>query len=241
MSGRGIDPFAPSGFPFGEGTSSSATTNVTAPTTAPEVLTSSQKRRMPQRVRYSSHSSDLDEVVEAEDLTPDSLATVLGIPSHYRVQPPSGFYVTNRNEWLGQAIYMATFPKPISVNNIWKSHPRIPGKMYRDRQYTDWINHSIAIVQAGRDRRAAGVEFPLDRDQGVTLTLRVYFADGHGDVSNTIKAAEDLLWNPEVGVLLDDNQVVKVVAERELDENDPRVELVLTLNDKKWKKGQLKK
>ena len=103
-----------------------------------------------------------------------------------------------------------TLPYPPSANRYWRNYRGVTVKSDEARIYQ---NH------AGWLAKTAGYEM-LTCD--VEVTLRVYRPRKAGDLDNRIKVMLDTLRGI---IYVDDEQVIKIVAERFDDKGNPRVEL----------------
>lgn len=106
-----------------------------------------------------------------------------------------------------------TLPLPPSANRYWRSLGRghvtlsAEAKEYRD--------------QAGWAARAEGME-PYSGN--VSIQLDFYFPDKRGDLDNRIKQVLDAMRGHAYE---DDKQIVKIVAVRYLDKDNPRLDFTV--------------
>ena len=105
-----------------------------------------------------------------------------------------------------------TLPFPPSANRYWRN---VKGRTLKSAEARDYA------LQVGWLCRNADIE-PLTGD--ISLELRIYFPNKRGDLSNRIKVVEDAL---NAHAYVDDKQVKRLYAERYIDKNNPRIELLI--------------
>lgn len=103
-----------------------------------------------------------------------------------------------------------TLPLPPSANRYWRN---VKGRTLKSREARDYA------LQVGWLCRGADIT-PITGD--VSIEMMIYFPDKRGDLSNRIKVAEDALNGH---VYADDKQVKRILAERHIDKQNPRIEL----------------
>jgi len=111
-----------------------------------------------------------------------------------------------------------TLPIPPSVNALYRAIGR--GRNILSKEGRAWYAMAVPMIEM----QAQGW-FVLGKCE---LAFTVYYADRRRwDLSNRIKALEDALT--KAGVWKDDDQVVRIVAEKgAIDKERPRVEVTIT-------------
>lgn len=111
-----------------------------------------------------------------------------------------------------------TLPIPPSVNALYRSIGR--GRNILSKEGRDWYAKAVPMIQ----QQSCGW-FVLGKAE---LALTIYYPDRRRwDLSNRIKALEDAIT--KAGVWKDDEQVVRIVAEKgPVDKDCPRCEVTIT-------------
>lgn len=106
-----------------------------------------------------------------------------------------------------------TLPYPPSANRYWRNYRGMTVKSDQARQYQE---------QAGWIAKSQGVQ-PLTGD--IAVRIDVYRPAQRGDLDNSIKVLLDSLN----GIAYqDDNQIVKIIAQRFNDKRNPRAEITIS-------------
>ena len=110
-----------------------------------------------------------------------------------------------------------TLPFPPSANRYWRTTRK--GRVYKAEDARDYTH---AVRSAELVQRLPGGPPPLGPGRRVGLRAVFYFPSLRGDLDNRIKVLLDALQGVAYA---DDKQVFELHARRELDRENPRVEI----------------
>jgi crossover junction endodeoxyribonuclease RusA len=106
-----------------------------------------------------------------------------------------------------------TLPLPPSVNRFWRTYR---GRMLVSREGRAWKQLADVAVAAQCRQRVLGGD--------VQVSIVAYFPDKRRDLDNAIKPALDCMQG---SAYANDRQIVRIIAEKRYDKQNPRLEIEL--------------